>query len=305
MTIQKKEILKLHPLIDGFLEKLLVEKGLSENTLSSYSYDLSDFSVFLKEKDIQLEDVDQEILYLYIVYIRRRGLSGRSLARHLAALRGLFSFALEEGVFNHDPSQFLENPKLPRTIPDVLTKEEMTSLFNSLDLNDKFGYRDRTILELLYAAGLRVSELCSLSPLNFDAQTGLLKIFGKGSKERYTPIHNTAATFLNNYIQNWRPLFLPKCKNIFLNRNGASLSRVAVWKMVQKRALEAGIKKDISPHTFRHSFATHLLDGGADLRSVQMLLGHSDVSATEIYTHVQTERLTEIHKMHHPRSKPE
>lgn len=293
----------LHPLADRYLEKLLIEKGLAENTLASYTYDLQDFFDFLAQRNFDLTEVSQETLYLYIVHVRRKGLSSRSLARHLAALRGLFALAVEEGLFTKDPAQFLENPKLPKSLPDVLTRKEMDTLLAVPDLSDKFGFRDRTIFELLYAAGLRVSELCALSPLNFDPQTGLMRIFGKGSKERYTPVHNTAADFLSRYLKEWRPLFAPTCKNIFVNRDGGPLSRVAVWKMVQKRLLESGLRKEVSPHTFRHSFATHLLDGGADLRTVQMLLGHADVSATEIYTHVQAERLQEVHKAHHPRSK--
>jgi integrase/recombinase XerD len=159
------------------------------------------------------------------------------------------------------------------------------------------------MLELLYASGLRVSELCALRALDFDPQTNLLRVFGKGSKERFAPVHAKAATLLLDYIRHWRPLFNPKAPVLFLNRSGSGLSRVAVWKLVQRYALKAGIKVDISPHTFRHSFATHLLEGGADLRSVQMLLGHADITATEIYTHVQQERVTGVHKKYHPRSK--
>ena len=246
--------------------------------------------------------IDETGIFLYIVDIRKHGLSGRSLARHLSALRGFFSFAIEEKHLQSDPARFLENPKTSRELPAVLTRAEMHDLLDSPDRRTKLGFRDYTMMQLMYAAGLRVSELCSLTPLNFDAQSNLLKIFGKGSKERYVPIHAEAATLLLEYMNHWRPLFNPVEKNIFLNRSGKGLSRVAVWKMVQKYAQQAQIGVPISPHTFRHCFATHLLEGGADLRSVQMLLGHADIAATEIYTHIQADQILATHSLHHPRA---
>lgn len=331
-----------HPLVDRYLEHLLVERGLSENTLRAYSADLNDFMDFLaggetaagpasfaskREREPagrtasspagrrqgdsgpeaassapDLSAVSEQILFLYIVHVRRKGLGGRSLARHLSALRGFFAFARDEGELAEDPARFLENPKLVRSLPEVLSRPEMDSLLAAPDLGDKFGFRDRTMLELLYASGLRVSELCSLRALDFDAQTNLLRVFGKGSKERLVPVHATAAGFLLDYIRHWRPLFDPKAPELFLNRFGKAISRVSVWKLVQQYALAAGIRCSISPHTFRHSFATHLLEGGADLRSVQMLLGHADIAATEIYTHVREDRIAGIHRRFHPRS---
>lgn len=306
----------VHPLVDQYLEHLLVQKGLSENTLAAYSSDLHDFMAFLSERlggaagefpgradgDI-LKEVNDQILFLYVVWVRRRGLGGRSLARHLSALRGFFAFAREEGALEEDPARFLENPRLARSLPEVLTRSEMDALLAAPDLGTKLGFRDRTMLELLYASGLRVSELCALRALDFDAQTNLLRVFGKGAKERLVPVHASAAGILLDYIRHWRPLFDPKAPELFLNRSGQGLSRVGVWKLVQRYALKAGVMVSISPHTFRHSFATHLLEGGADLRSVQLLLGHSDIAATEIYTHVQQERVVAVHKKYHPRSK--
>ena len=323
-----------HPFVDRYLEHLLVERGLSENTLLAYSADLNDFMDFLAGGERQpgaalvapkperapagqrqsdsgpepvspapdLSAVTEQVLFLYIVHIRRKGLGGRSLARHLSALRGFFAFARDEGELAEDPARFLENPKLVRSLPEVLSRPEMDSLLAAPDMGDKFGFRDRTMLELLYASGLRVSELCSLRALDFDAQTNLLRVFGKGSKERLVPVHATAAGFLLDYIRHWRPLFDPKAPELFLNRFGKAISRVSVWKLVQQYALVAGIRCSISPHTFRHSFATHLLEGGADLRSVQMLLGHADITATEIYTHVREDRIAGIHRRFHPRS---
>lgn len=298
------------PLLDGYLEYLLINKGLAENTLRAYEADISDFISFLRERlpsesgqdqpgDL-LRQVDERMLFLYVVHVRKRGLGGRSLARHLSALRGFFAFAREEKELEEDPARFLENPKLVKNLPEVLSRREIEALLAAPDIGDRLGFRDRTMLELLYASGLRVSELCSLRALDFDAQTNLLRVTGKGDKERLVPMHAQAAAFLQDYIAHWRPLFNPVQTVLFLNRSGRGLSRVAVWKLVRRYANRAGITTPISPHTFRHSFATHLLEGGADLRSVQMLLGHADISATEIYTHVRQERA--VHSRYHPRS---
>lgn len=292
-----------HPLVDNYLQNLLVTRGLAENTIASYSADLQAFLLFLEEKRCPLESVNDQSLFLYIMHLRRRGLNSRSLARHLSALRGFFAHCLEEGDLGENPVQYLESPKLPKTLPDVLSQDEMVSILAQPDLRTKLGYRDRTMLELLYAAGMRVSELIAITPVDFDAQTGLIRIFGKGAKERIVPVHSSAAGFLEAYLRDWRPAFSPVQNNVFLNRSGKGLTRQAVWKAIQRYVLQAGIRKSVSPHSFRHSFATHLLDGGADLRTVQLLLGHADIAATEIYTHVQAERLRQIHQQYHPRSR--
>jgi len=289
-------------IVIAYLQHLLVEKGLSDNTLSAYANDISDFLSFLANRSFPFEEVTDQTLFLYIVDVRRMGLSGRSLARRLSALRGLFSFVCREKFFSANPAEFLENPKFSRSLPEVLTKEEMTAVLDSPDCADRLGFRDRTMLELLYACGLRASELVGLHALHFDSETNVLRVFGKGAKERLVPVHAEAARFLTDYIAHWRPLFSPKEPALFLNRSGKGLSRVALWKIVQRHVLKAGVLRSISPHTFRHSFATHLLEGGADLRTVQLLLGHADISATEIYTHVQAKRLAQTHKMYHPRS---
>ena len=291
-----------HPLADAFLEYLLIEKGLAENTLTSYRADIEDFLDFLTSGGLELKDADEDALLLYLTHLKNKDLAGRSLARRLSALRGLFAFGLKEGLLSADPVELLSNPKLARTLPDVLTCSEMDAILDMPDLQEKLGFRDRTMLELLYAAGLRVSELCALRPLDFDPQADILRVFGKGAKERLVPIHAGAAKLLSDYLQTWRPQFSPKEDKVFLNRSGQGLSRQAVWKLIQKYVARTGIIKSVSPHTFRHSFATHLLDGGADLRTVQLLLGHSDVAATEIYTHVQEGRLQSIHRKYHPRA---
>ncbi|MDL2306473.1 site-specific tyrosine recombinase XerD [Desulfovibrio sp. OttesenSCG-928-C06] len=289
-------------LLDSYIQHLIIEQGLAENTISAYQSDLFDFCVFISEHGLQVEDVTDQNVFLYIVYIRRKQLTPRTLARHLSALRGFFAFAREEGIMESDPARFLENPKIQKSLPEVLSRREMQTLLEQPDTHGKVGFRDRVMLELLYASGLRVSELVALKPLDFDPQAGILRIFGKGAKERIVPVHAEAVKWLEQYISLWRPQFGPVSDFVFLNRSGKGLSRVAVWKLVRKYALMAGIRREISPHTFRHSFATHLLEGGADLRSVQMLLGHADISATEIYTHVQAQRLAQVHRAHHPRS---
>ena len=292
----------LPPLADKWLEYLLVERGLSENSLAAYGADLREFCGFLAEKKAELAEVTPQTLSLYLFHLRHRGLATRTLARHLSALRGLFSYLADEGDVGDDPAEYLENPKLPKKLPDVLTVQDMAAILAQPDMATSLGFRDRAMLELLYAAGLRVSELITLKVYDFDTQSGILRVFGKGSKERLVPIHFIAQEILDNYIKNWRAGFKPKVDVLFLNRSGKGLSRQAVWKAVKRHTLAARVAAEVSPHTFRHSFATHLLEGGADLRTVQMLLGHADISATEIYTHVQSGRLRRIHSQHHPRS---
>ncbi len=303
MSEQDQDAALSHPLVDGYLRHLLVTRGLAENTVAAYETDLQTFLHFLRDRRFTVEEVTDQTLFLYVMSLRRRGLNSRSLARHLSALRGFFGFCLREKTLSENPVQYLENPKLPATLPDVLDQEEVAAILQQPDMRTKLGYRDRSMLELLYAAGLRVSELITLTPIDLDLQTGLLRVFGKGAKERIVPVHDTAARILETYLRDWRPAFSPVQPVMFLNRSGKGLTRQAVWKAIQRYVLQAGVRKHVSPHTFRHSFATHLLDGGADLRTVQLLLGHADIAATEIYTHVQADRLRQIHKQFHPRSR--
>ncbi len=291
-----------HPFVERYIQYLLIERGLSENSLEGYLADLDTFSEFLEERSAHIEDVNSQTLMLYLTFLRSKGLKSRSVARHLSSLRGFFGFCTSNGMFKDDPAALLENPKLPKKLPEFLSREEVSEILKRPALTEKLGFRDRVMLELLYAAGMRVSELIGLNVRDFDAQTGVLTIFGKGSKERFVPIHYTAQDFLNQYINNWRTAFNPKEDYVFLNRSGKGLTRQGVWKMIKRYAQEAGIRRSISPHTFRHSFATHLLEGGADLRTVQLLLGHADISATEIYTHIQAGRLVQMHRKFHPRS---
>lgn len=288
--------------LDGYLEYLLVQKGLAENSLQAYTLDLTQFIQFLTKHGGSIDTVTDETFFLYLVSLRQAGMQSRSVARHLSSLRGFFNYLNEEGFLAGNPAGLLENPKLPRLLPDVLSQAEVEAILGQPDVHSKLGFRDRTMFELLYAAGLRVSEVITLAPFDFDAQTGILRVWGKGSKERFAPLHQTAQEFLSAYLQSWRSTFHPAEDKIFLNRSGKGLTRQAVWKLIKRYAELAKVRKSISPHSLRHSFATHLLEGGADLRTVQILLGHADISATEIYTHVQANRLALVHQQYHPRS---
>lgn len=285
-----------------WLDGLLAERGLSRNTVSAYGQDLDALRDFLDELEMPLASLDDESLMLFIAWLRRRGDVNRTLARRLSSLRSFLAWCVEEGALASNPAALVDGPKLPSLLPEVLSREEMLALLNAPDDNDRLGLRDRAMLELLYAAGMRVSELINLKPLDLDLERGVARVVGKGNKERYIPLHDAAVSRMAIYLRDTRPLFNPLENKIFLNRSGKGLTRQGVWKLIKRYALAAGIRKSISPHTFRHSFATHLLEGGADLRSVQLLLGHADMSATELYTHVQADRLRQVHRMFHPRS---
>ncbi|MBF0481924.1 MAG: site-specific tyrosine recombinase XerD [Desulfovibrionaceae bacterium] len=292
-----------HPRIDEYLTHLAVIRGLSEHSLSAYESDLRQFWAFCEQTGAALGDVREQTIFRYLGSLRERDLTSRSLARHLAALRGFFAHGAAEGWFAADPAALLNNPKLPPLLPDVLTRDEVERLLAQPDMSANLGFRDRTMLEMLYGAGLRVSELVALTALDVDLQTGRLRVFGKGAKERVLPVHELALTLVGRYLDQVRGSFKPRCKALFLNRSGQALSRVAVFKNIKRYAVMAGIARPISPHSLRHCFATHLLEGGADLRVVQILLGHADIKATEIYTHVQTERMLAAHRAHHPRAR--
>ena len=287
----------------AWLDSLLFQRGLSRNTVIAYGQDLDALRDFLEEAALPLVQLDDESLLLYAAWLRRRGDTNRSLARRLSSLRSFLGWCVEEGILPSNPAALMSAPKIPSLLPEVLSREEVLAMLGAPDQTAKLGRRDRTMLELLYAAGMRVSELIGLRPLDLDLQRGVVRIVGKGNKERHFPLHDEAVSSAAAYLNNTRPLFCPIQDYVFLNRSGKGLTRQAVWKLIKRYALAAGIRKNISPHTFRHSFATHLLEGGADLRSVQLLLGHADLNATELYTHVQSDRLKRIHSMHHPRSR--
>lgn len=289
-------------LASRWLDGLIAERGLSRNTVAAYKQDLDALRDFLDELETPLSRLNDEAVTLFVAWLRQRGDATRTLARRLSSLRNFLAWCVDRGELSSNPAALVDTPKLPALLPEVLTLDEIGRLLNAPDATGKLGLRDRAMLELLYAAGMRVSELIELQPLDLDLQRGVVRIFGKGRKERLVPLHDAAVMRMSDYLRDVRPLFTPIADKVFLNRSGTGLSRQGVWKLVKRYALEAGIRKAISPHTFRHSFATHLLEGGADLRSVQILLGHADMNATELYTHVQSERLLQIHRKYHPRS---
>ena len=283
---------------------LLAQKGLAPLSVEAYGQDIQNFFSFLEECGaVSLTDLEDHHILLYLSWLQAKEQTARTQARRLSALRSFFAYLTHEGIRASDPTQFLTNPKLPLHLPEFLTQEEMERVLNAPDPQKPAGARDHCILCLLYAAGLRVSELCGLALNDLDLHQGALHIVGKGSKTRIVPIHSTAQKELTTYIETIRPKFHPRGTEIFLNRQGYPLTRQYVWKMVKKYIEECGITKNVSPHTFRHSFATHLLENGADLRSVQILLGHADISATEIYTHVTVQRLFALHQKFHPRNR--
>ena len=300
-----KQIQK-HPwylMIEQWLDSLLAERGLSPHTVVSYGHDLHNLLTFLQDSDLDCANLKEENLSLFLAWLRGIGHTERTLARHLSSLRNFFDYLLELNQIKKNTARLLDNPKLPSLLPHFLTQDEVQTLLSAPPLHDRLGQRDRCILELLYASGLRVSELCNLKLSDIDLQRRILHVFGKGSKDRLVPMHEQALSLLEGYLAEWRKLFNPKESFVFLNRSGRGLTRQYIWKLVKKHALKANIRQSISPHTFRHSFATHLLEGGADLRTVQILLGHSDISATEIYTHIQIKHLQEVHKRYHPRNR--
>lgn len=297
-------------LMQAWLNGLLATRGLAWQTHISYKQDLENFLIFIEELDQNAEkeadpilSVTNDTMILYMAWLKSRSMSMRTISRRLSALRSFFSWLVERGHIKESPLAFLDNPKLPFTLPVFLEKEQMENLLASPDMGTKCGFRDRCVLEMLYASGMRVSELCNLKLEDLDLQRGLAKVMGKGSKERLAPMHGLMLNLLGTYLSLWRPEFHPVSSFVFLNRSGKGLSRQYIWKMIKKYAMLCHLPEDISPHTFRHSFATHLLEGGADLRSVQLLLGHASINATEIYTHVQTGRLVQLHRQYHPRNR--
>lgn len=292
--------------VERFLTYLNVEAGLSANTLSAYGTDLTDFLSFCEDKALKAPSaLTPELATAYLASLDKRGLSTRTRARRLSAIKRLYRFLIEEGELNENPLALIGSGKLSRKLPDVLTRGEIVSLLEAPDLESPEGLRDRAMLELLYATGLRVSELCGLRAAQFNADAGFIRVMGKGSKERAVPVGDAAVHWLTRYVSEGRSRLLKKRQSPFLfvgRKSGKAITRQGFWQRIKRHTRAAGIDKDISPHTLRHSFATHLLDGGADLRSVQAMLGHSDISTTEIYTHVSRRRIREAYDQFHPRA---
>jgi integrase/recombinase XerD len=288
----------------AFVDYIRVEKGLAANSIASYERDLREFARFLRRKGRTVARADREDIRNFLASLYRRGLSARSAARHLVSLRNFFKFLLKEGRLKTDPTKEIEVPRIGQRLPKYMTEGEVDALLQQPDLSTPLGLRDKAMLELLYATGLRVSELMGLSWSDLEINLGVLRCRGKGSKERLIPVGKSALRAIEAYVQRGRPALAKGRETpfLFLNPRGQGLSRVGFWKLIVRYGRAAGILTDITPHELRHSFATHLLERGADLRSVQLMLGHSDISTTQIYTHVLKERLKQVYQEHHPRA---
>jgi integrase/recombinase XerD len=293
----------MNHLIDEYLNFLAVEKGVSHNTTEAYSRDLNRHIAFMQGCSIgAVRDISPDHVINYMSDLRSSGLSVRSVNRNLAAIRGFYKFLLREGVIDQSPVAHIGIAKTWLRLPDCLSQIEMNLLLSQPGDKKAADIRDRAMLDLLYATGIRVTELISLAMGSINWQVGFLVAMGKGDKERVVPIGKTAYRSLYRYVEEARPSLLKGTTDIlFLNRTGEGFTRQGFWKIIKKYALNAGLHKKVYPHTFRHSFASHLLEGGADLRSVQTMLGHADISTTQIYTHVTKERLKDVHKRYHPR----
>ena len=294
----------VHQQIDRYINHLLVEKGLADATLSSYSADLQRFSDFLASQKIRAVDqADTAAVLKYLIDLRNEGLDIRSRARHLVTLRGFFRFLVSEKEISADPARLIDLPKFGVRLPHVLSVKEIARLMEAPDAEKPRGARDAAMLELLYAAGLRVSELIHVKVRDVNLSSGFVRVMGKGSKERIIPIGSHAIDRIGHYNEYARPRLLKHhtSKFLFVARAGNPMTRQGFWKLVRQYAKKAGFEKKVSPHTFRHSFASHLLEGGADLRAVQMMLGHADISTTQIYTHVAREHMKNMHRQYHPR----
>lgn len=289
-------------LLDQFINHLRIERGLSDNTVSSYSSDLVKYFSYLEKKKIDPVSVRREEIGKYLSQLKTL-FAERTIARNLSAIKMFYKFLINEGFVTDNPARLLEPIKLPGRLPGILSREEVDSLLSMPDTKTSLGQRDSAMLELLYATGLRVSELVGLNLNNISLEPGYVRTVGKGSKERIVPMGDKAREAIKLYLSDGRSSLI-KGKNVpdlFLNSRGSSISRQGFWKIIKKYGTMAGITKKITPHRLRHSFATHLLEGGADLRSVQIMLGHSDISTTQIYTHISRERLKQVHEKYHPR----
>jgi integrase/recombinase XerD len=289
--------------IDNFISFLEVERGVSHNTVLSYSRDLRKFTEFISKKKKNLSSATREDLVAFLMYLKDRGLNSSSVARNLAALKTFYKFLTAEQIVKENIAAVVETPRTWKKIPDVLNKNEVERLLETPPNRGWMGVRNRAILEVMYASGLRVSEVVELKKTNINIEAGFVKCMGKGGKERIVPLGRTAGKAVDRYLGMGKDKLAAEAGrgHLFLSKLGRKISRQSLWKMINKCAREAGIKKHITPHTLRHSFATHLLEGGAELRGVQEMLGHADISTTQIYTHVNQEKLKKVHQQFHPR----
>jgi integrase/recombinase XerD len=292
-------------LLDRFCDGLWLSDGLARNTLDGYRRDMKGFAAWLEEaRGRSLLDAAGDDLHRHLAWqVEERRSSARTTGRLVSALRRFYRFAVREGLRGDDPAAFLERPRIPRSLPKSLSEAEVEALLAAPDVETDAGLRDRAMLETLYASGLRVSELVGLMPAQVSLDMGVVRVLGKGAKERLTPLGEEAVAWIGRYVASARPALLAGRKSdaLFVTARGGPMTRQGFWALVKRHARKAGIARAISPHTLRHAFATHLINHGADLRVVQLLLGHADISTTQIYTHVARERLKALHAKHHPR----
>jgi integrase/recombinase XerD len=288
-------------LIDQFLDAVWAEQGLSENTLAAYGSDLRIFALWLKSRSML--EVNTSDLSKFLASRYQEGIGNRSSARILSSLRRFYGYYIRENNIAIDPTALIESPHIGRPLPNSLSEGDVELLLNAPEITHILGFRDKTMLEMLYATGLRVTELVNLKLDQVSLRQGVVRIVGKGNKERLVPVGEEAMSWLENYLNETRLSLLGgrQCSYVFVTNRADSMTRQAFWHIIKRHALKAGISKSLSPHTLRHAFATHLLNHGADLRVVQLLLGHSDLSTTQIYTHIASERLKELHSKYHPR----
>ncbi|MCL6519581.1 MAG: site-specific tyrosine recombinase XerD [Armatimonadetes bacterium] len=291
--------------IQAFVDYVAIERGLSQNTVAAYARDLSQFAHYATGKGINSpEGLSEEVLAGFLEELQKAGMSPSSISRKLSAIKTFCKFACREGLITKDFTSGIETTKSALRLPSVLSIEEVSELLAQPDWRDPSGCRDKAMLEVLYATGIRVSELLSLRISDVNTSVGFLKCFGKGSKERIVPLGKVAIEYLERYLSTGRPKFARSGSSefLFLTNRGRKMSRVGFWKLIKKYAAQAGITKNITPHTIRHSFATHLLQGGADLRSIQEMLGHANIATTQVYTHISREKLKQAYKKFHPRA---
>ena len=295
-------IMKEH--IDNFTYFLEVERGVSRNTILAYRRDLRKFAGYIRKKGKDVSGVTREDIVNFLMFLKDRELSASTIARNLASIKTFWKFLASEQIIRENVARIIETPKTWKTIPDVLNKKEVERLLDAPPVKGWMGIRDRAILELMYATGLRVSEVKDLKKANVNLEADFVKCSGKGGKERIVPLGKIAKQAISRYLETARHRLSEKSRDdhLFLSRLGGKLSRQSLWKMIQKYAKKTGIKKHITPHTLRHSFATHLLEGGAELRGVQEMLGHADISTTQVYTHIDKDKLKKVHERFHPRA---
>lgn len=292
--------------IIDYLHYLTIERGLSQNTRKSYERDLEQYLTFLTEQHIKdWQAVDRVLILSFLQQLQQSGKSSATIIRIVSSLRRFHQFLRQERFTDHDPMQHIDSPKKQQKLPDTLSLSEVERLIETPDTKEVLGIRDRAILEVMYATGLRVSELIGLQLKDLHLSMGLLQTTGKGDKERIVPLGDLAIQWIETYLEEARPFLTrkhPEESHLFVNNHGKQLSRQGIWKNLKALVRKAGITKNVTPHTLRHSFATHLLENGADLRTVQELLGHADISTTQIYTHITKKRMTEVYKQHFPRA---